>query len=210
MEQSLDIKPLLNSMAMCGGRGGKRKRNSPGSRIFFFGNKSGNYPCRSFLGRLRTKLGISGYLWKCQVEDWRKIIFSRKEKTPEYYQDQQYYAWFKFTRIEPCDEAQLKEFTYVNCPSLFLDKNVDYSKFTNKKVYSITELVQQNRTVWFVRTALDTDLDNEIILLNSESIQPAYFNAKYYQASGNTLLWLSDLHLSDNRFESKKGGFKRP
>lgn len=86
-----------------------------------------------------------------------------------------------------------------------MDKNVDYSKFTNKKVYSITELVQQNRTVWFVRTALDTDLDNEIILLNSESIQPTHFNAKYYQASGNTLLWLSDLHLSDNRFESKNG-----
>lgn len=182
----------------------KGNETLPAQEFSFLGTKAETTPVDLFLVDSGQNLVYRATCESVKLKIGEKSFSPEKEKTPEYYQDQQYYAWFKFTRIEPCDEAQLKEFTYVNCPSLFLDKNVDYSKFTNKKVYSITELVQQNRTVWFVRTALDTDLDNEIILLNSESIQPAYFNAKYYQASGNTLLWLSDLHLSDNRFESKK------
>lgn len=139
----------------------------------------------------------------------KKLSSPEKDKTPEYYQDQQYYAWFKFTKIELCDEAQLKNFTYVNDTSLFLNKDINYSKFYNKRVYSVAELIQQNRTVWFVRAASDTDRDNEIVLLNSDFIQPNNFNAKYYQASGDTLLWLSDLHLSDKRFESEHGKVRK-
>jgi len=144
----------------------------------------------------------------CEDIDLRtdqKISSPEIDKTPEYYCDQKYYAWFKFTQIESCDEAELKNFSYVDCPSLFLDENVDYSKFNNKRIYSIAELIQQNRTVWFIRVATKTDLENEIILLNSEIIQPVWFDTKYYQSSGNTLIWLSDLHLSDRNYESRNG-----
>lgn len=183
----------------------KGNETLPAPEFSFLCVKAESTPVDLFLVDSGQNLVYRATCENVKLKFGERIFSPEREKTPEYYQDQQYYAWFKFTRIEPCDEAELKEFTYVDCPSLFLDKNIDYSKFNNKKVYSITELVQQNRTVWFVRTALDTDLDNEIILLNSEIIQPTHFNAKYYQASGNTLLWLSDLHLSDNRFEFKNG-----
>ena len=128
-----------------------------------------------------------------------------KDKTPEYYRDQDYYAWFRFTSIEPCEEDELKQYSYIHCNNLFKDPNTDFSRFENKRVYSIAELVQQNRTVWFVRRAKETDLANEIILLDAEYVQPSHFSKKYYQAAGDTLLWLSDLHLSDNVFEHIAG-----
>ena len=135
-----------------------------------------------------------------EVRNSTKIHSPEKDKTPEYYRDQDYYVWLKFTGIERCDEVELKQYTYINCNALFGDPNVDFSRFENKKIYSISELVQQNRTVWFARKAEETDPDNEIVLLNSEYVQPLNFSKKYYQATGDTLLWLSDLHLIDKVF----------
>lgn len=135
----------------------------------------------------------------------KKILSPETDKTPEYYRDQSYFAWFQFTEIESCDETELKNFSYVNCHDcdLFIDSNINYSNFNNKKIHSIAELIQQNRTIWFIRPAIGTDIENEIVLLNSEFIQPTHFSTKYYQSSGNVLLWLSDLHLSD-----KNNGFR--
>ena len=127
------------------------------------------------------------------------------KKTPQYYREQQYFVWFKFMNIEPCEFKELRKFSYVECKDLYVDKNTDYSKFNNKKIFSIQELTQQNRTVWFVRKASEKDTDNEIILLNSYFVQPTNFSKKYYQASGDTFIWLSDLHSPDGTFEHKTG-----
>lgn len=140
-----------------------------------------------------------------EVRNSTKIPSPEKDKTPIYYCDQSYYAWFKFTKIEQCDESELKQYSYIHCNDLFDDDNIDFSSFENKRIYSIPELVQQNRTVWFARKAIETDLDNEIILLNADFIQPLNFSKKYHQVPGDTLLWLSDLHLSDNVFEHMSG-----
>lgn len=139
------------------------------------------------------------------LREEEKMPSPEKEKTPEYYRNLDYCAWFKFTKIEECTEQELREFSYVDCKSLFCNENTDYSKFDNKRIYSISELVQQNRTVWFIRKAEDADRDNEIILLNSDWVQPAHFSAKYHQSFGDTIVWLSDLHLSDNVFPSDGG-----
>lgn len=152
------------------------------------------------------------YRAKCEDVDLRaaqKIPSPETDKTPEYYRDQEYYAWFKFTQIEQCDESDLKQFSYVDCPALFENKNIDYSKFNHKKIYSAAELIQQNRTVWFIRPATEDDLENEIILLNSEMIQPAWFSRQYFQTYGDTLIWLSDLHLSERNYESKEGAIRK-
>ncbi len=138
-----------------------------------------------------------------------KIPSPERDKTPEYYCDQEYYAWFKFTKIEPCDESDLTGFSYVGCDSLFGDDNADYSQFNDKRIYSIKEIIQQNRTVWFARKARDSDRNNEIILLNADFIQPSHFSAKYYQSSGDTIVWLSDLHLYDHLFESERGKIRQ-
>ena len=128
-----------------------------------------------------------------------------KEKTPEYYQNRTYCAWFKLSEIECCDPACLSDFSYIDCKELFCDSNVDYTKFNNKKIYSVPELIQQNRTVWFVRKAQSTDRSNEIVLLGADIVQPAHFSEKYHQASGDTLIWLSDLHLPDGTFPFTRG-----
>lgn len=140
-----------------------------------------------------------------EVRTTTKMPSPEKDKTPKYYCDQSYYAWFRFTEIEQCDEYELNKYSYIHCNDLFDDDNIDFSGFENKRIYSIPEIVQQNRTVWFVREAEESDPDNEIILLNADFIQPLNFSKKYSQVPGDTLLWLSDLHLSDNVFEHKAG-----
>lgn len=142
---------------------------------------------------------------KIEFRENSKFISPDKTRTPKYYRDQEYFAWFQFTSIKQCNSEKLNEFSYVHCSDLFIDKNTDYSIFNNKKIFSVRELIQQNRTVWFVRKAYETDLDNEIVLLNSTLVQPTHFSEKYYQTSGNSIIWLSDLHLSDGAFEYEKG-----
>ena len=87
-----------------------------------------------------------------ELKEEGKLPSPEKEKTPEYYQDQEYYAWFKLTKIERCKPEHLSKFSCVDCKDLFCDPNVDYSRFDNKKIYSVPELTQQNRTVWFIRS----------------------------------------------------------
>lgn len=148
------------------------------------------------------------YRATCELIESRsstKIHSPEKEKTPKYYCDQEYFAWFKFTKIESCEESELKQYSYTDCKEFFDDENIDFSPFDNKRIYSISELVQQNRTIWFIRKAAETDPDNEIVLLNIDRIVPSNFSKKYYQSSGDTLLWLSDLHLTDCLFPSKMG-----
>lgn len=82
------------------------------------------------------------------------------------------------------------------------NENFDYYYYVMlyKQIYSIKELIQQERTVWFVRESKDTDSQNEIVLLNSDYVQPNNFSKKYFQSHGSSLLWLSDLHLADSDF----------
>lgn len=47
---------------------------------------------------------------------------------------------------------------------------------------------------------IDIDSQNEIVLLNSDYVQPNNFSKKYFQSHGSSLLWLSDLHLADSDF----------
>ena len=88
--------------------------------------------------------------------------------------------------------------------SLFTDEETNYSLFFDKKVFGIDELIQQNRTVWFLRRFKPGDKENEIILLNANVVQPCIYSQKYHELSGNTFLWLSDLHFSNNVLSVKE------
>lgn len=123
------------------------------------------------------------------------------EKTPEYYRDRLFNVWFNFDSIEEIAEEKLNEYSYVEVKGLFLDES-DFQVFSNKRISSIRELIVQNRTLWFARLAKETDSLKEILLLKSEVTQPYHFSQKYYQARGSKLLWLSDLHLSEDVFPS--------
>lgn len=136
-----------------------------------------------------------------EIKSYRdKVQSPDADKTPSYYNSERYTAWFKFSSIDECDNDYLKQFTYVNVDNLFEANEADYSSFENKVINSIDELVQQERTVWFIRDRLDTDLDYKIVLLNSEHVQPTHFSERYHQSCGDSFLWLSDLHLADTSF----------
>lgn len=122
------------------------------------------------------------------------------EKTPDYYNTEEFNAWFKFTSVEECNIDDIRNYTYVNIEGFFGANEANYSSFENKSIYSIKELIQQERTVWFVRQKTETDKDFEIVLLNSEYVQPTNFSEKYYQSYGDSFLWLSDLHLASTSF----------
>ena len=122
--------------------------------------------------------------------------------TPKYYNKKKYYAWFKFSDITEIDPSKIQELTNIESSSLFIDETANYSKFNGKRICSLDELIQQNRTVWFVRPFQNGDGTEEIILLNSSYVQPTHYSEKYFQVNGDTLLWLSDLHLADNVFKN--------
>lgn len=152
------------------------------------------------------------YKAKCaeiKVNKITKIFSPNKDLTPTYYRENKYHAWFKFTSIDECDAEEVRTLAYVNVKSVFPEEAVNYVSFDNKMVYSLKELIQQERTVWFVRDLLDTDSTNEIVLLNSEYVQPTNFSKKYYQSHGELLLWLSDLHLSEGKFAVESSETKK-
>ncbi len=140
---------------------------------------------------------------KCSGGD--KILSPELECTPNYYNEQKYYAWFKFDKIEECEADEVKNYTYVNVDSLFVENHSNYEKFYGKRVYNIKEMIQQNRTIWFVRNYNENDdSDYEIQLLNSSVVEPHDFSDKYFETGSDTLLWLSDLHFgTDDVFKVK-------
>lgn len=122
-----------------------------------------------------------------------------KNLTPDYYDEQKYYAWFKLDEIEECDIDEVRKYTYVKVDSLFAENSSNYDKFYGKRIYSIDEMIQQNRTIWFVRDYDEKkDRDYEIQLLNSNIVEPCDFSEKYFESGSDTLLWLSDLHFGSN------------
>ena len=89
--------------------------------------------------------------------------------------------------------------------SLFAEKSSNYDKFYGKRVYNIDEMIQQNRTIWFVRDYDEKkDSDYEIQLINSNIVEPHDFSEKNFEVGSDTLLWLSDLHFGkDDVFKVK-------
>lgn len=128
-----------------------------------------------------------------------KIQSPESDFTPDYYNNQSYYAWFRFDEIEECNKDVVQNYTYVEIESLFLDGSSNYEKFYGKRIYNIAEMIQQNRTLWFVRNYDEKkDVDYEIKLLNANVVEPCNFSHRYYETGSDTLLWLSDLHLGTN------------
>lgn len=122
------------------------------------------------------------------------------QKTPEYYRNRKYPAWFKFSSIDECDPNELQKHTYVEVDNLFVENSTNYQKFHEKKIHDINELIQQNRTVWFVRDYKETDRDYEIVLLNANILEPKDFSTQYFETGGTSMLWLSDLHFGSSVF----------
>src|SRR5207245_1312775 len=75
------------------------------------------------------------------------------ERTPEYYKEQEYFAWFKFVDIaqDTTDPEVLHALTYVQVSDFFESRVSHFLPFYEKRIESVRELQDQNRTIWFVR-----------------------------------------------------------
>ena len=87
------------------------------------------------------------------------ISVPEADKAPDYYNQTDYLAWFKFSSIEKVDFEELKKNSYIEIEEFFTDKKYNFSLFNNKKIISTDELKLQERTIWFVRDARDTELE---------------------------------------------------
>lgn len=139
----------------------------------------------------------------------KKLKSPEKNATPEYYSSKIYYAWFKLSSIEAIETDEIKKYAYVNISSLFRHDEADYRNFEDKIVFSTNELIQQERTVWFIRHAKETDTNNEIVLLNSEYVRPTNFSRRFFQTYGDSILWLSDLHFPKTKFNVDKSNIHK-
>ncbi|EPX56316.1 metallophosphoesterase [Cystobacter fuscus DSM 2262] len=188
-------------------------------------NKSGEaVPERVFaeLKERALKDGLTVYLFDsghervysatCKDIQWAtaraRMASPDPKRTPEYYNEQQYLAWFKLKDINetPLDEKVLRALSYVRVNEFFEAGTSHYAPFYDKRIFSLEELREQDRTIWFVRAATDQDPSHQVSLLHARSLQPAHFPMEYLHASGPSLLWLSDTHFSvdgHHRFPDK-------
>lgn len=123
------------------------------------------------------------------------------EKIPEYYRTQKYLAWFKFksiTRIPDKEiEPLLNKFSYVHVGSFFAEYRNSFEVFSDKRICSTNELYFQQRTIWFIRDYKEGDKENEINLMSQSIVVPSNYDEFFTQLKSNTILWLSDLHFSE-------------
>ena len=133
------------------------------------------------------------------------ISSPQSDCTPAYYSANNYHAWFRFSQITPCDESALRSFSYVDCKELLKEDSWNYSMFSNKRIFSVKELIQQNRSLWLVRPAATSDSDHEIVLHELDYANPKDFSTNYHQSTGDALLWLSDLHMTNTGYEKEEG-----
>jgi len=125
-----------------------------------------------------------------------KIRSPDETATPAYYAGAPCLAWFKLTRVSENDGSVLPSWSYVDVDNFFEGGQSRYRPFHEKQVHSADELVQQQRTIWFVRRYRKGDTTHEIRLLDSVQSVPADFPEEYRVSSYQRLLWVSDLHFS--------------
>ncbi len=133
-----------------------------------------------------------------------------RERTPAYYQDTPVPAWFRLSElgVEPVDADALRDLTYVRVDEFFVSRRSGFDPYYGKVVFSVDELKQQERTIWFVRAKRDHDRDHEI---SAVTLPPENFPEQHVVTPNRVILWLSDLHFGPHhRFPlvSAEGGGK--
>jgi len=141
--------------------------------------------------------------------DAKEQTSPEKGRTPEYYRDQEYLAWFKLRNIsDPIEqqeaESLLKQYSYYRVDSFFLSGKSPFGPFYNKIVFSLNELFNQQRTIWFIRKANSKDKRHEISSYSGNLIIDKNIDSGFKPLSTSNVLWLSDLHFSQQHHEFNK------
>lgn len=131
------------------------------------------------------------------------------DETPDYYRNQKYVLWFQlkdFGEQLPDDEAIkiLQGLSYLRVDEFFTNQKSRYTTFYNKRIHSLDELKQQDRTIWFARPFRGGDATHAVSLTSNFAILPAHFPERWDNSKSRNLLWVSDLHFG------AKHGFAAP
>ena len=124
-----------------------------------------------------------------------------KRATPAYYRTAPYRMWFKIDHIRPAAAEAIRSFSYVRVDSFFENRSSRFSPFYDKRVDGLAELQDQNRTIWFLRRYRTADREGRVELFESLRNEASAFTRRFAQADSARILWLSDVHMSDNRSE---------
>ncbi len=144
--------------------------------------------------------------------DHIKIDSPEKEYTPEYYNSSPLWLWFKMESIsDPLEDKEIRQYSYCDyTEECKTDTIHNFAAFNNTIVSGIEQLSLQDRSLFFMRKAKNTDKEN---MVSSIFIKASKENiaTSYRQTQGNSILLLSDIHFCDieekhafKRFESKK------
>lgn len=159
-------------------------------------------------GHLDISLFDSGThtLYPAKISDihwdqrFREIDPPEHAATPDYYAGRRYKAWFKLTEIGDGikDDRILQQWSYVDVAELFETKKSIFKDFDGKQVSSFEELRHQERTIYFIRPYAPGDEVREILLYDTGRVKPSNFPSNIIEGHSPRLLWLSDLHFSDD------------
>lgn len=125
-----------------------------------------------------------------------------KDKTPSYYSDSIYLAWFKFAQITgPLQNSEalslLRKHSYLRVDHFFESERSAFTPFYNKRVYSLEELADQQRTIWFIRNFEKGDSSHEIHSFSSSLNDDKNVDQEFRILPTQDVLWISDLHFSN-------------
>jgi 3',5'-cyclic AMP phosphodiesterase CpdA len=115
------------------------------------------------------------------------------ERTPSYYSEFSYKAWFRFSAIEEITPDRIREWSYDEVEE-FLEDSTG-AGFQNKRVFSIQEMLNRtHRTIYFIQPYQQNHPDYRIALPTHSPpenfvVAPMFTSSKY-------ILHLSDPHFS--------------
>ena len=132
------------------------------------------------------------------------------DRTPQYYKAQEYFAWFKFTEIDAkvTDPQVLNLFSYVQVPDFFESRISNFIPFYGKRIESVQELQNQNRTIWFIRPFKAGDRTGSVPVA-PKGIPDSPFSTVPLASHSSTLLWLSDIHFGKQAFPLVSDPYER-
>ena len=128
-----------------------------------------------------------------------------KKATPTYYKKNQYMLWSKFTNVsDPIIEAneEINKYSYIRIDEHFANGKSPFSAFDNKVIFNLTELVEQQCTIWYIRRRKEGDRNERIV-----SYEPGIgnYDKSFSIMKSSKMLWLSDLHFSKYHHAFKRG-----
>lgn len=123
------------------------------------------------------------------------------DRTPAYYGNVSYLAWFRFGTIEPVPDGEqlLRGYSYCRVDEFFETNRSIFQDFYGKQISSFVELTHQERTIWFIGPKQAGDPSHEIRLYDSARTTPADFPQNVIASASSLLVWVSDLHFSAGR-----------